>query len=444
MRRRTPALKPGALIAIIAVAAVLSAGVTGYVIHARQLALPTRIEVAPLDAAVFAGSSIAFSAHLVGGDGKQSVQWSVVGPGSVDSSGVYTAPRRSGDSAIVVAHAGGVSGAARVHVSGAPGDVPLLLIACYEGNGLDVRDLVSTQRAGIVSAPDDAAGLAVDAPRRLAFVAAKERVMAVDLTTMTARLSDPLHGSRFSGAAELAGGYFAATDNNAAKNAPGVFFFRIGSDGKPALVSSVAAGETPEGIVADASGSTLYVTNVNSDEVIRYSFDGRGNARPTGRAATGTRPFGIALDASRNLLFVTDNDTPTVSGARSHPGLEVFTLPALRRAGDSIATGSKDALPIGVAVDPAAGRVFVTDEGDADVAVFALPSMKRIATMPTGKWPWTPRFDESARRLYVPSAHDDVVDIFDTRTLKRIGEPVHTCAYPTNVMYAQRARRRSD
>ncbi len=438
MRRRTAALKPGALIAIIAVAIVLSAGITGYVLHERRLALPARVELVPLDAAVFAGSSIAFSAHQIGGDGKQHVQWSVVGPGSVDANGVYTASRHSGDSAIVVARVDGVSAATHVHVTGAPGDVPLLLIACYEGNGLDVRDLDSWQRAGVLSAPDDAAGVAVDAQRRIAFVAAKERVMAVDLATMTAHISEPMHGSRFSGAAELAGGYFAATDNNASKGAPGVFIFSIAHDGRPVLVSSAAAGETPEGIVAEPGGRTFDVTNVNSDELIRYAFDGHGEAHATGRTATGTRPFGIALDASRGWLFVTDNDTPTVSGAHSHPGLEVFALPALHRVGEAITTGSKDALPIGVAVDPAAGRVFVTDEGDADVAVFSLPSMKRIATLPTGKWPWTPRLDESARRLYVPSAHDDVVDVFDTRTLARVGEPMPTCAYPTNVMYAQR------
>jgi sugar lactone lactonase YvrE len=438
LRRRTAALKPQVLIAIIALGILLSAGITGYVIHERQLALPARIELAPLDAAVFAGSSIVFSAHQIGGDGKQTVQWSVVGPGRVDSNGVYTASRQSGENAIVVARVDGISAATHVHVAGPPGDVPLLLIACYEGNGLDVRDLGSWQRAGVLSAPDDAAGVAVDAPRRIAFVAAKERVMTVDLATMSAHTSELMHGSRFSGAAELAGGYFAATDNNAPKGAPGVFIFSIAHDGSPVLVSSVAAGETPEGIVADPSGRTFYVTNVNSDELIRYAFDGHGNAHATGRTSTGTRPFGIALDASRNLVFVTDNDTPTVSGAHSHPGLEVFALPALHRVGDAIATGSKDALPIGVAVDPAAGRVFVTDEGDSDVAVFTLPSMRRIATLPTGKWPWTPRLDEIARRLYVPSAHDDVVDVFDTRTLARVGKPVPTCAYPTNVMYAQR------
>ncbi|MBV8172338.1 MAG: YncE family protein [Candidatus Eremiobacteraeota bacterium] len=421
------------MIALIAIV-VIAAGIGAYVKHQHDLTLPSRVDVLPADASVFAGSSIALQARLVGGDPSTQVQWTLVGPGSVSAAGVYTAPLESGGSAIVVAHAAGISGAARVRISAPPGDVGLLLVACYQASGVDVRDLSSLTRAGIIGAPEDAAGMAVDDARRLAFVSAKERVMAVDLRTMTAHLSAPLRNSRFSGAAELAGGYFAATDNNAGRGGPGVFIFRIGAGATPQLVASVSAGETPEGIVADADGRTFYVTNVNSDEVIRYAFDGRGGARETGRAQTGHRPYGIALDGPRGLLFVTDNDTPTVSGDRSHPGLEMFQLPALRRVGSPLNTGSKEALPIGVAVDSAAGRVFVTDEGDSNVVVYEVPSLRHVATLPTGKWPWTPTFDARASRLYVPSAHDDAVDVFDTRSLQQAHAPLQTCGYPTNVM----------
>ncbi|MBV8082475.1 MAG: SMP-30/gluconolactonase/LRE family protein [Candidatus Eremiobacteraeota bacterium] len=435
MRRRSAALKPPVLIALLAIAALLGTGITLYAQH--RLALPQRVEIVPADAAVFPGSSIAFNARLVGGDGKTPVRWSVVGPGHVSASGVYSAPAGGTESAIVVARAGDVSTAARVRVTAPPGDIPLLLIACYDGNGVDVRDLSSLARAGMLSAPDDAAGIAVDPLRRLALVAAKERVMAIDLRTMALATSVPKPGARFDQAVRLAGGYFAATDNNASKGSPGVLFFRIGANGAPEAAGSAIAGETPEGIAVSSDARTFYVTNVNSNELLRFAFDGRGGARLTGRIATGTRPYGIALDESRHLLFVADNDTPTVNGDRSHPGLEVFALPALRRIGASISTGSKDALPIGVAVDEKAGRVFVTNEGDSNVAVFDLPALHRIATLPTGKWPWTPRLDAGAHRLYVPSAHDDVVDVFDTRTLRSLGS-VQTCAYPTNVANAPR------
>lgn len=446
MRRRIPSLKPGFVIGGLALAVILSAGVATYVAHQRTLSLPARIDVSPASAATFAGSSVPFAATLIGGDGKilpkgaqpPPIQWSVVGPGSISVDGVYTAPPQPGETAIVVARVGDVSRSAPVEISTPPGDVPLLLVACYEAKLLDVRTPPSLRRSGLLLGPELPAGIAVDPRRRLAFVSANERVAAIDLTTMTVRQSEPLRGTRFSGAALLAGGLFAATDNNAAKGSPGVYFFRMDATGRPLLAGSVAAGETPEGLVAQPDGRTFYVTNVNSNELIRYEFDGRGHAQATGTVKTGTRPFGIALDPVHSMLFVTDNDTPYLSHERSRPGLEVFSMPSLRRIGAPITTGSKDALPIGAAIDSGTRRLFVTNEGDADVIVYALPSMRRVAALPTGKFPWTPRVDERNSRLYVPSAHDDVVDVFDTRTLRRVGAPIATCSYPTNVGIAAR------
>jgi len=404
------------------------------------MSLPARIDVSPATASVFAGSAVPFAATLIGGDGRtlspgvpQPVQWSLVGPGSISADGIYSAPLQAHQSAIVVARVGNVARSVPVEIMAPPGDVPLLLVACYEAKLLDVRSIPSLNRSGLLSGPELPAGIAVDAQRRVAFVSANERVAAVDLGSMAVRTSDLVRGARFSGAAELAGGYFAATDNNASKGSPGIYFFRLDATGRPVLAGSVAAGETPEGIVAERNGRTFYVTNVNSNELIRYSFDGHGHARIADLTKTGTRPFGVALDQSHELLFVTDNDTPYLSHERSRPGLEVFSLPALRRVGPSISTGTKDALPIGAAVDAATGRLFVTNEGDANVIVYALPAVRRVAALTTGKFPWTPQVDPRSGRLYVPSAHDDSVDVFDTRTLKRVGAPVSTCSYPTNV-----------
>lgn len=439
MRHRTGSLKVGLAGYALALLLILVAGVaiSAYIAHERSLSLPSRIEVTPRDAAVFAGGAIAFSARLIGGRANTPVEWSVVGPGSISQSGVYNAPERAGEGAVVVARAGAVSQAVNVKVSSPPRE-PLLLIACYEANLVDVRELPSTLRSGAVLSPELAAGIAVDPARRVALVAAKERVMALDLTSMKTFQSDAVHGARFSGAAELAGGYFAVTDNLGARGSAGIDFFRIEADGRPVFTGSIDAGETPEGIVAQSGGRIFYVTNVNSNELLRYSFDGRGNARITGRAVTGTRPFGIALDETRRLLFVTDNDTPFLSGKRAQPGLEVFSLTTLRHVRPTQRTGTRNALPIGAAVDNAVGRLFVTNEGDANIAVFDLPSVKRIATLQAGRFPWTPRVDQDAHRLYVPSARDDRVDVFDTRSLRAIAPSISTCAYPTNVMFAAR------
>jgi DNA-binding beta-propeller fold protein YncE len=141
----------------------------------------------------------------------------------------------------------------------------------------------------------------------------------------------------------------------------------------------------------------------------------------------------VAVDARDGALFVADNDTPTLSGAQSRPGLERFSLPAMRRVGTAIPTGSPNALPLGLAVDPESRRLFVTNEGDDDVAVYGLPALRRVATLHVGRTPWLPAVDVRRHLLYVPNARDDSFDVFDSRTLAHVGAGVPTCAYPVGV-----------
>ncbi|MBV8670442.1 MAG: hypothetical protein JO098_01660 [Candidatus Eremiobacteraeota bacterium] len=165
----------------------------------------------------------------------------------------------------------------------------------------------------------------------------------------------------------------------------------------------------------------------------RFALDRNGVARRTGLAATATRPFGVAVDERHELLFVADNDTPRLSGTRANPGLERFNLTSMRRIGNIMSMGSKAALPLGVAVDHALSRLFVTNEGLANVHVFSIPSMRRIATLDTDLTPWLPYLDEATHRLYVPNARANTVTAFDTRALRATGPPMQTCAYPTAV-----------
>src|SRR4029077_869561 len=201
----------------------------------------------------------------------------------------------------------------------------------------------------------------------------------------------------------------------------GIAVFRLDRRAAPKLISTAAAGETPEGGAVGADGRTMYVAAVNGNIVTRLVLNGDGTTKKTGTVSTGTRPFGVAIDARDGLLLVADNDTPTLSGARSRPGLEAFSLQAMRRVGTAISTGSPNALPLGAAVDPGSKRLFVTNEGDDDVAVYALPSLRREATLHVGRTPWLPAVDVSRHLLYVPNARDDSFDLFDTRTLTHVG-----------------------
>ena len=395
--------------------------------------LPTRGTIAPASARVFAGASLRLRAAFAGAAGGD-VTWSLIGPGTIAPDGTYTAPSMPGQQAIVIAGGGGTSVASSVLVvAPPPRDAPLAFVACYDDGTLDVRDSSTFEDIGSASFGDTAAGVVSDPREHLAIVAAGDRIVSFDVSAGTSDFSAPVAGARFSEIAMLANGFVAATDNQASAGQEGVRIFGpIAAGRTPKLAGSAPAGDTPEGITVSANGRTFYVTNVNTNSVMRFSFDGRGGARLTGAAATGHRPFGVGIDDERQLLFVADNDTPTLSGAASQPGLEIFTLPSMKLV-RRVATGSPNALPLGIAVDPSADRMFVTNEGDGDVAAYSIAPFKRIATLAAGRTPWLPAIDHVSGSLLVPNAADDTLSVYDIRTLRPIASAMQTCGYPTTV-----------
>lgn len=402
--------------------------------------IPT-IAIQPPDPIVFAGAAMVLRAFASGALGASAgVRWSLVGPGTLQPAGdeaLYQAPSESGTDAVIAAAQGTAASAVTVRTTKPPSaGVPLAIVTCYDSGLLDVRDARTSARIGELTAGSQAGGIAIDARRHIALVTARDRVVALDLRTMRPLPSTPHPGAQFSSVAQLAGGFFAVTDANARRGDDGVLIFRVDDGGRPLLAGAARSGETPEGIAASRDGRAFYVTQVNDNSLARYGFDGRGTARLTKSVRTGPRPFDVALDERDGLAFVTDNDTPYLSGVHARPGLEMFELASLERRGHAVSTGSGDALPLGVAVDETLREVFVTNEGDATVAAYRIPTMQRISTWPTGLTPWLPTIDQRRHLLFVPSARGDEVRVFDTRA--RLAQPVRfgTCSYPTAVAIA--------
>ena len=377
---------------------------------------------------------------VVVGSTKESepITWWLFGSGHVDGDGTYHAPAVGGDVISIVAATMSGAGSSRIAiVAPPPARAPVAIVACYGDGALDVRKSGGGDSYGRAAVGDALGGIAISSDGTVALVTDEERVVSVDLKTMNALPSKALSGARFSEAAALRDGLFAVTDANSGPQDAGVFIYRASASTVPELVASAPAGETPEGLAADPAGRTLYVTAVNSNSVARFSVNDNGSLRRTGSARTGTRPFGVALAAHRGLLLIADNDTPTLSGRASRPGLEFFALPSMRRIGLPIATGSANALPLGIAVDELADRAFVTNEGDDDVAVYSLRTFARQATLRVGRTPWLPAVDRGRHLLYVPDARDDSVDAFDTRSLHVSAMRAATCAYPIGVGVAR-------
>ncbi len=427
MRRARTLLLVAATIAGIAVLECSRSG-------GQPQSFSPRLAVLPRNARVFVGNDLQFRTTLVGNTTPGDIAWTVVGPGSINRNGLY----RSADApatADVVADAGnGITDSIAVTTVKPPAlDRAKLLVSCYEDGTVNVYDADGGAFNGAFSVGAHASGITIDLGARRAIFAADSQLVAVDLRSMRWQASAPLQGARLSEVALLAFGYIAATDNLASPSTNGVRIFRINATGVPELVSSVPAGDTPEGIATADQGRTFYVTAINSNTATRFSVDRYGVARRTGVAATATRPFGVAVDEAHHLLFVADNDTATLNGSRANPGIERFSLPSMRRIGTVLNTGSKAALPLGLAVDSSVSRLFVTNEGLSNVAVYSIPSLHRASTLRAGLTPWLPYLDEHNHRLYVPNARADSISVFDTKTLRSSGPDFSTCAYPTSV-----------
>ena len=391
-----------------------------------------RALLTPRDLNVFAGARARFHLTLAGVD-VPAASWSVVGAGTIDQQGDYAAPERAGEDANVVASVAGFAAAAAVHVVAPPSVTrPLAVISCYDDGSVDVRDANALSAVGTASIGSESAGIAVDARRRLAFVASGDRIAVLDLRTAQASSAQPVSGARFSEVVEVANEYVVATDNEAAAGHAGIRVFHLDAANRLTLRSSAAAGDTPEGIAVAPDERSFYVTNVNSNSVMRFAIGIDGRARLTRTAPTGHRPYGVAIDGARNLLFVADNDTATISGTASRPGLETFSLPSLRRIA-RLSTGTQSALPLGVVADAGANRLFVTNEGDGNVVAYSVAPFRRVASAPTGRTPWLPAVDPHLQRLYVPSAMGNSFSVLDERTLRPIGANIPTCGYPVSI-----------
>jgi 6-phosphogluconolactonase (cycloisomerase 2 family) len=74
------------------------------------------------------------------------------------------------------------------------------------------------------------------------------------------------------------------------------------------------SGNTPSGIIADASGSHLYVTDQVLNDVMGYAIGANGVPSLVASATTDAAPAGMTIDASGKYLFVAASGAGAVDG----------------------------------------------------------------------------------------------------------------------------------
>jgi YVTN family beta-propeller protein len=185
-----------------------------------------------------------------------------------------------------------------------------------------------------------------------------------------------------------------------------------------ALMTTIEAEAGAFGVAVHPGLHRAYVTSRDTRNLV--VFDTATNTRLWGQtAASSGEPYAAAVDAARNRLYIS---TAPLGGTPDR--VEVFSLApsgASRLGSVPVARGGADG-GIGLAVNPATGRVFVANGADDTLSVVDGPGIYLVTTLPVGRNPGMVGVNAATNRVYVGNRGDDtvqvIVDSFRRRLLR--------------------------
>jgi len=371
--------------------------------------VPAKISFAPFP--YFIGSRIA----LQGVGLAPHARWSVVGPARITTvaGSRYLSLLRQGRAQVIASDGRAIVARTIQILPAPPAHTTLIAVACYD-DGVAFYDARRLTALGLLATGGSPSDIAVSG-NRLAVTDNDGKAFTVIERAPWRILRRPLAASDEVAAAP--GGKFYATLRQ---------WRGLGAVASVTATPQIAkTGMTAEGIAVDPQRGVLYVANVNDGSVLELRTR---TLKPIARLWVGSRVFSLALDADGSHLYAVRN-----GGMKNDDGdvVEIATQPQLH----IVARSALLDLPLGIALDPTAHRLFVTDEA-SDVVYVLDPATLRATHAPlhTCHTPWDPTFDARGDRLYIPCARDDRLDIFNANTLARIpGAPIRTAGYPLAV-----------
>ncbi len=348
---------------------------------------------------------------------------SVVGPGSIQN-GDFVAPSVATPTTttVIAANARGV-GVAELHLVPAPAQgAPLIAVATYD-SGIVFHDPTTFAIVGTLAtggAPSDVA-FAKDGTIGATDTSGSTMTLIARTPWAVSRVADVPLGNEI--VADDALDAFFVSDRDVDG---GGAVTRISRDGTTARV---ATGATAEGVALDAKRGIVYVGNVNDGTVAAIDA---ASMKVVRHIPAVPRVFGIALSSDGSTLYAVANQSVEARMLAKSGYIAIIHLGATPAIIHRSATLR---FPLGVALDEADGRAFVTDESADAVYVLDARTLRAVhAAIPTCKTPWKPSFDAASGRLYVPCARADRIDVIDGHTLRRIaGAPFATGGYPLAV-----------
>jgi YVTN family beta-propeller protein len=168
-------------------------------------------------------------------------------------------------------------------------------------------------------------------------------------------------------------------------------------------------GREPEGVRASADGRWVLVTSEGDNSVSIIDAHSHVVRRTV---AVGARP--------RDLAFAPDGHSAYVPGEADaslyRVGLAAGTAPA------RVLQFRKEARPMGVALDAARGRLYVSTGHGGSVAVITLPDATLESEIPVGGRPWGIALSADGQRLCTANGPAGDVAVIDANTLSVLGK----------------------
>ena len=176
-----------------------------------------------------------------------------------------------------------------------------------------------------------------------------------------------------------------------------------------AVEATVPVGKEPEGVrvtpdgrwivVTSESGNAIYVIDAHSLKVVRS-------------VPVGKRP--------RDVAFAADGKTVYVSGEFDASLYETTISDA--QSATKLLQLRPEARPMGLMIDAARNRLYVSTGRGGTVAVVSLNEPKLVSEVQVGARPWGIALSRDGKRLYTANGSSNDVAIVDTTTLQVIGK----------------------
>ena len=169
-------------------------------------------------------------------------------------------------------------------------------------------------------------------------------------------------------------------------------------------------GSTFYGLAASPDGSTVYAAGGGTDHIGIYQRSATGILTPDGvlddaPVASGGSDFpaGVALNGPGTRLYVANNLSDT---------LAVFDVPTRKRLG-LVPVGG---YPLAVVALADGSKVYVASERDAVVSVVDPRHLQKLHDIATGEHPDALLLTRDGRRLFVANGDSDTLSVVDTKT----------------------------